>query len=469
MRKQGEWYDVLVRQFTDALVLILVAAAIVSLLIGAFVDAATIFVIVLLNGVLGFAQEWKAEQAIAALKTMLSPKARVRRDGHARDVDARALVPGDIVILEAGDRVPADVRLAVANEIAVDESALTGESQPVRKAIEVTARELSLAERTSMVWMGTSVTEGRGMGVVVATGIRTQFGRIAELTSSVEEEKTPLQRKLAVLGRQLGIAAVLISAAVAFAGWLSGKELVEMFMTGVSLAVAVVPEGLPAVVTVTLALGIRAMVKRNVLLRRLPSIEAIGAATVICSDKTGTLTKNEMTAVEIWLASGTISVTGAGYDPAGHFERDGKTIDYQAESDLLQLLRTGQVCNHAEIYRDENGWHAVGDPTEAALDIAAKKAWLPDDEAAHEMEFGFTSDRKRMTVVLRSDTGFVAHVKGAPEVILSRCTSILLNGKACALTETLRDNAVRGYRRMASAGQRTLALALRDVASSSGR
>src|SRR5690606_11893884 len=227
-------------------------------------------------------------------------------------------------------------------------------------------------------------------------------------------------------GRQLGFLALGVSVAIVLLGWWTDRPFLEMFMTGVSLAVAAVPEGLPAVVTITLALGIRAMVRRNVLLRRLSAAEALGAATVICTDKTGTLTQNEMTASRIWLGTGAVEVTGVGYDPAGHFERDGQKIDYHHEPDLLAFLHTGLACNHAEVYQDETGWHAVGDPTEAALVVAAYKAWLPPVEEEPEVEFSFTSERKRMTVVACTEGGLVAHSKGAPEVILPRCNKVLV-------------------------------------------
>ncbi len=457
------WYRVLGRQFTEVLVVVLMAAAAISFLVGALVDAFTILAIVVLNGVLGFVQEWKAEQAIEALRQMLAPHARVRRDGHAQEIDARHLVFGDLVLLEVGDQVPADVRVLNEIELEVDESTLTGESVPVAKMAEPVPHEAPLAERHSMAWMGTTVTNGRAQGLVTAIGMQTEFGRIAHLTGELEEEKTPLQKKLVVLGRQLGLLAVAVSALIALAGWLTGKGWLEMFMTAIALAVAVVPEGLPAVVTITLALGIRAMVRRNVLLRRLPAAEAIGAATVICTDKTGTLTQNEMTVQHLWLPGIEVTLTGVGYDPEGHFEQDGQRLDYRARPDLMALLETALLCNHAEVNRDETGWHAVGDPTEAALVVAAYKAWLSAEARETVAEFAFTSERKRMTVVERAGEELVAHVKGAPEIILSRCTFVLVGNEVCPLTEAHRQAAEQAYRRLAASGQRTLALARRTL------
>jgi len=293
----------------------------------------------------------------------------------------------------------------------------------------------------------------------------TEFGRIARLTRDIETEPTPLQRKLAVLGKQLGIISVAIAGVVALSGWLLGKPLLEMFLTGVSLAVAVVPEGLPAVVTITLALGVRAMVRRRALLRRLQAAEALGAATVVCTDKTGTLTQNEMTVRRIWLPAGAVQVTGTGYDPAGHFEVDGEKLDYQQRPDLLALLETGLICNHAHVEKTATGWHEAGEPTEAALVVAACKAWLSlPGEHQTLTEFSFNSTRKRMTVIERRPDGHrVAFVKGAPEVILERCTQILDGSKERSLLESDRAACIGAYTEMAGHGLRTLALARRTL------
>ena len=457
------WHSVLARQFQGALILILFAAAALSVLIGEYVDALVILTIVLINGALGFVQEWKAEQAIETLQRMLMPHARVRRDGHDLEIDARALVPGDILALEVGARVPADVRLLEVVNLTIDESVLTGESLPVAKSSTSVSINTPLSGRTSMAWMGTTVTNGLARGVVIATAMQTEFGQIAGLTGAVEQEQTPLQRKLAVLGKQLGFIAIGVSILVIIAGVLSGKPMLEMLMTGISLSVAAVPEGLPAVVTITLALGIRAMVQRNVLVRRLPAAETLGAATVICTDKTGTLTQNEMTVEKIWLASGAVDLTGIGYDPAGHFEKGGQKIDFHTAYDLLQLLDTGLKCNHSEVFRDESGWHATGDPTEAALVVAAYKARLAPASFRDVLEFSFTSARKRMTVVHSTDEGMIALIKGAPEVILPRCTNILIGRSALPINDDWRQKAEAIYRDMAQSGRRTLALARRSI------
>lgn len=458
------WYVVFLRQFTSLLIIILLVAAVLSLAIGEIADSITILVIVVLNGILGFVQEWRAERAIEALQKMLSPRCRVVRDVRECEIEASDIVPGDVVVLEIGYRVPADLRLVEVLNLKTDESSLTGESESMAKGITPVASKTPLAERRSMAWMGTVVTNGRGLGVVVATGMATEFGRIAHLTQSVGEDKTPLQRKLAVLGTQLGLFSIAISVLVALSGFLLGKPLVEMFLTGVSLAVAVVPEGLPAVVTITLALGVRAMVRKKALLRRLQGAETLGAATIICSDKTGTLTQNEMTVQRVWLRAGELTVTGLGYDPAGHFEAKGAKIDPVERGDLKALLETGLICSHAGLTKDETGWHALGEPTETALVVAAFKARLyPDDSAQRVSEFSFNSSRKRMTVVERRGEGLTAYVKGAPEIILERCGRLLDGTEERELSAKDKEAIIVAYEAMAGEGLRTLALARRAI------
>ncbi len=458
------WHQVLLRQFTDVLIVILVVAGLVSLAVGETTDAIVIFAIVILNGLLGFAQEWKAERSLAALRQMLAPRCRVIRDGDEQDLDAELLVPGDIVQIETGDRVPADLRLIRCMNLKMDESALTGESEATGKAIETLDASTDLAERTNMVWTGTSAAGGRGLGVVVATGQNTEFGRIAELTETIDRDTTPLQQKLSVLGKQLGVAAIVISIIVAITGWWMGKPLMEMFFTAVSLAVAVVPEGLPAVVTLTLALGVREMVRRKALLRRLRAAEGLGAATIICTDKTGTLTQNQMTVQKIWLVAGEVDVTGVGYDPAGHFKASGKKFDYRQRKDLMTLLRSGLQCNHARLKKQSDGWQPTGEPTESAIVVAAHKAWIdPSEQAEPVNEFSFSSDRKRMTVVTREAGKSVAHTKGAPEVLLPRCTEIFDGDAVRPMTPQDHQNATAAIESMAGRGLRTLAISRREV------
>jgi len=458
------WYVIFARQFVNILILILVAAAAISFAIGEIGDAATICAIIAFNGGLGFIQEWKSENAIAALQRMLSPRCRVIRDGVENEIDARDLVPGDVASLGIGDRVPADLRLAEAINLKADESALTGESESVVKETASVPPDSAPDARHSMAWMGTSITNGHARGLVVATGMATEFGRIAQLTQTVGREITPLQRRLGKLGKQLGIISIAVSVLVAVAGIWMGKPLLDMFLTGVSLAVAVVPEGLPAVVTITLALGIRAMVGRRALMRRLQAAETLGAATVICTDKTGTLTEKQMTVTQIWLPGGAVELTGTGYDPAGHFETNGAKLDYRQRPDLVALLETGLACNHARIYSDGPAWHEFGEPMEAALVVAAYKAWLsPDDGASRLTEFSFNSTRKRMTIVLTSPSGTVAHCKGAPEVILDHCSHIRDGDEVRTLTDDDRADVTAAFNNIARSGLRTLAFARRNL------
>jgi Ca2+-transporting ATPase len=461
---RAAWPTVLLRQFTDILILILVAAAAISIAVGDAADAATILAIVLLNGGLGFAQEWEAEKAMAALRRMLSPLCMARRDGRDIEVESVSLVPGDLVLLKIGDRVPADLRLVDTLNLKIDEAVLTGESLSVAKDPAPVDEDAAVAERASIAWMGTEVANGRGAGLVVATGMETEFGRIARLTQAVERDVTPLQRKLGRLGRRLGFVSVAVSVLIAVAGWLAGKPMLEMFFTGISLAVAIVPEGLPAVITITLALGIRAMVRRHALLRRLQAAETLGAASVICTDKTGTLTRNEMTVTRIWLPAGEVAVGGIGYEPTGLFSADGAAIDAQDRPDLRALLQTGLLCNHAAIAKRGEEWHALGEPTEAALVVAACKALLFDDGTVRRVsEFSFSSARKRMTVLVRDGDALIAHVKGAPEVILQRCGHLRQGNEDRPMTEADRQGVEAAYTAMAESGLRTLALAHRDV------
>lgn len=457
------WYWMLVRQFTDVLILILLAAAAISLAIGEVNDALAIMAIVILNGILGFVQEYKAQKAIQALQKMLSPECNVLREGKEIRIDSALLVPGDIVLLSIGDRVTADLRLIEAVNLKIDESTLTGESVSLTKNITPVPDETPLAERTSMVWMGTSVTNGYARGVVVATGMQTEFGKIAKLTSEVEHTQTLLQKKLASFGKKLGVISLAISALVVIIGYWFAKPIVEMLMTGISLAVAAVPEGLPAVVTITLALGVKSMVRQNVLLRRLQAAETLGSATIICTDKTGTLTQNQMTVTKIWLFGKEIDVTGSGYDPAGHFEENGERIDSTQCPDLLKILQTGLVCNHASLTKSENQWKITGEPTEASLIVAAYKAWIPPDDRAILSEFSFNSDRKRMSVVAKEDNTKIAYVKGAPEALLERAASYQEGNLIKPLDDAARRVFEQAYTNLAKSGLRTLAFATRTL------
>ncbi|RME93774.1 MAG: calcium-translocating P-type ATPase, SERCA-type [Candidatus Hydrogenedentota bacterium] len=467
--RKERWYHILLRQFVDVLIFILLAAAIVSWLIGEKSDTIVIVMIVLLNGVLGFIQEMKAEKSIEALRKMVNPHCVVIRDGEQITISAEDVVPGDILFLEMGDRVPADARIIESINLKVDESTLTGESVSVLKNTEALPENTPLAKQSNMVFMGTVVTNGRAKAVVTATGMNSELGRIAYLTQTVSQEKSNLQKKLAKVGKQLAILSIAVSVFVTIIGIITGKPIIEMLLAGISLAVAVVPEGLPAVVTITLALGIRAMVKRKALLRRLSAAETLGSASVICTDKTGTLTKNEMTVKKILLPREdhtleSIEVTGNGYDPKGHFEQKGERVDYHNHSRLKTLLQSAMICNHAKVSKENNEWKAIGEPTEAALIVAAYKAWLSKGEEEKIIsEFSFNSDRKRMSVIEQRNNQYLVHTKGAPEVLLPRITRIFNGENEIPFTEEMRQKVDNAYRELAEQGLRILLIARRTL------
>ena len=447
--------QVLLRQFTGLLVLILIAAAGVAYALGEVIDAIVIGMVVVLNGLLGFVQEWRAENALEALKSMLATSATVVRDGREQVIDTRDIVPGDLVIVEAGDRIPADLDIIIAVQLRVDESVLTGESQPVSKSTEGDNAQL---------FMGTSVVAGRGEGLVSATGATTKFGQIADLTGSVGEKKTQLQVKLGGLARQLGAAAIVVSLLVVILGLWDGRPLVETFMTGLSLAVALVPEGLPAVVTITLALGATAMARHNALARRLQAVETLGAASVICSDKTGTLTENKMTAARIWAAGKIYNVTGSGYDPTGHIEHEGASVRAEDDPDLADLLRAAITCNHARIDHHGDGWVMVGEPTEGALVTLAYKGWVALPDRNHRIaEIPFNSERKRMSILARDNEACHLFAKGAPEQMLAVSSLIRTADGTVKLTNEKRAAVIAAYDQMTADGLRVIAVADRIV------
>jgi P-type Ca2+ transporter type 2C len=484
-------------QFTSVIVWVLIGAAIISGLLEDWLDAAAILAIVLLNGLLGFVQEFRAERSLAALRKMSVATARVIRDGALRSIPARELVPGDLILLEAGDRIPADARLIYTTNFQAQEASLTGESTPVQKAVTaLDSPEVSLADRTNMVFMGTIAVSGKARALVVATSLRTELGRIATMiqaAAETERTETPLQRRLEQFGYTLLWLALAVVAVVFALGYLRGEPLVTMFMTSVSLAVAAVPEGLPAVVTITLALGVTRMVKRHALIRKLPAVETLGSATVICTDKTGTLTKNEMTVTQLFVGTTAFDVTGEGYALVGEIretskaresgsELPGKGIDLRSDNSepngqnvdlsqlpaLRELLTAAVLCNGASL-REENGtWHVIGDPTEGALLVAAAKAALTIetlDSAYHFLgEVPFDPERKMMTIVRRTPDGPVAYVKGAPDVLLRHCTHWLaVDGTVEALTESIRAAILEANAAFAHQALRVLGMAHRRL------
>ncbi len=486
-------------QFNNYLVIILIVAAILAALLGEYVDSVAIMCIVVLNAVIGVIQESKAEQALAALKKMAAPTAQVIRDGYQIAVPSRELVPGDIVLLEAGNYVPADLRLVSTANLKVEEASLTGESVPVEKsAALVLDKEAGLGDRRNSAFLSTMVTYGRGKGLVIGTGMRTQIGLIAEMIQSYEEEATPLQQKLEHLGKVLGTACIAICLVVLVYGlfrdthltdvfnigflnyWeAEKKDIVNLILTAVSLAIAAVPEGLPAIVTICLALGMQRMIKHNALIRKLPAVETLGCATVVCSDKTGTLTQNQMTVVQGWTGGKKLKLTGEGYNPSGQLFVDDQPSDLRTDADATVLLQGAVLCNDATLEErsDSAGarsWQMIGDPTEGAMVVAAAKGgfYRGDMEKLlpRVQELPFDSERKRMTTIHRHDGSqgtaaattfayphFIAFVKGAPDVVLDLCTHKQQHGHAVAMTARTSRGSTRtkprhGNQRAESAG-----------------
>ncbi len=493
-------------QLKGFVVILLIAAAIISLLLQEWVDAIAILIIVILNAILGVVQESRAEAALAALKKLAAPEASVLREGHRISIPSGELVPGDIVYLETGNFVPADIRLLEAVNLKVEEAALTGESQAVEKDAGLQLeREIPIGDRRNTAFMGTVISYGRGSGVVTSTGMHTQLGLIAKMLQSTKEEQTPLQKRLDQLGRMLGWAAlaicllVFIGSAVqstdlsilfspqgGFLAYLSQakEQLVHTFMVAVSLAIAAVPEGLPAVVTISLALGMREMIRRHALIRRLSSVETLGSATVICSDKTGTLTQNEMTVTRLWVDDRLVEITGIGYHPKGEFRLDGKPIDLKEYRGAAAILWAGAINNDAvleEIEQEgEPGHRIVGDPTEGALLVAAAKAGadikLLNDTFPRYSEIPFDSGRKRMVTVhaiqyteaasgfpFVSNDGtrqFLVAVKGAPDLVLGLCTEMQTwDGKVVALDDDARKRILAANNDMTHQALRVLGIA----------
>jgi len=452
-------------QFKNALIVILLCATVISGFLGHTLEAVVITVIVLFAVLLGFFQEYRASRALDALRQMAAPTARVLRDGQETVVPARELVPGDVVLLRAGDRVPADIRLTQAINLAIDEAALTGESQPAQKTISpFDDPRLPLGDRRNITYAGTSAVLGRGQGVVVSTGMATEFGRIARMVDTVEITRTPLQENLDRLGGTLGKAALVVVGLVVAIGLLRGLPVVQMFMFGIALAVAVVPEALPAVVTISLAIGVRRMVKRNALVRRLPIVETLGSTSVICSDKTGTLTRNEMTVRHLFADERLLDVTGAGYDPTGEVLDAGRAID--PPDGVRALLTAGVLASDARVVSRDGRPQVEGDPTEGALVVAAMKAGLDpgflNKGEPRVAEIPFTSERRRMTTLHKTaDGSLTAYSKGAVEEVLAGCTSQLRSGRNIELTPADRERTRATEQRMAAEGLRILALARR--------
>ncbi len=463
-------WTILFEQFKNVLIVILLVATAFSAFLGHGIEAIAITVIVLFAVLLGFVQEYRAERAIEALRRMAAPTATVLRDGEEAEIPARDLAPGDVVLLRAGDKIPADVRLIEAVNLQIEEAALTGESVPVEKHTAPLANgELALGDRKNMAYAGTTATYGRGRAVVAATGMNTEFGKIAQMLQTVETGKTPMQKNLDKLGHTLARAAIAVVAIIVALGLFRGQPFIEMLIFGIALAVAVVPEALPAVVTISLAIGVQRMVKRNALIRRLPAVETLGSTSVICSDKTGTLTKDEMTVRKIFVAGQMLNVSGAGYEPRGQFSRDGATVE--PAHPLTLLLRAAALASDAHIVHSQADglWYIKGDPTEGALVVAAAKAGLNKADLESQFprvnEIPFTSETKRMTTLHALAEGIVAYSKGAPETILASCDRQLTIDGETQLDAANREVILDAARQMASEALRVLAVASKPGAS----
>ena len=466
-------WHILAEQFKNLLIIILLIAVTLSAFLGEVLESIVIGVIVMFAIVLGFVQEFRAERAMEALRRMAAPNARVIRDGHEQVLPARELVPGDNVLLAAGDRVPADVRLTEAMNLRVNEAALTGESVAVSKHTEPLAdAELAIGDRVNLVYSGTDIAYGRGRGIVVETGLGTEFGRVTGMLAGVEQQRTPLQQNLDKVGRVLAIAAGIVVVLIAGLGVLRGEPLLDMFIFGVALAVAVVPEALPAVVTISLAIGVQRMVKRHALVRRLPTVETLGSTSVICSDKTGTLTRDEMTLRAIWTDGAVTTVTGSGYAPDGELAVPGDDAAQRAL--VTRLLRAAALSCDAHLEQEVDGeqavWKLYGDPTEGALVVAAAKAGMTkaalEEQAPRIDEIPFSSERKRMTTLHRQqgdndndNDKMVAHAKGAAEIILAGCDRIHTVEGIQTLDAETRAAIEQAARDMAQQALRVLAVA----------
>ena len=463
-------WTILAEQFKNVLIIILLLATTLSAFLGHGIEAIAITVIVLFAVILGFIQEFRAERAIEALREMAAPNATVLRDGREQRIPARDLVPGDLVVLATGDKVPADARLTEAINLQTVEAPLTGESAPVEKHSEPLRNDqLPTADQKNMAFAGTAVTYGRGRALIVATGMATEFGKIARMLEAVDTAKTPLQRNLDRIGKSLARAAIAVVLVIVAVGLFRGQPFVEMLIFGVALAVAVVPEALPAVVTISLALGVKRMVRRNALVRRLPAVETLGSTSVICSDKTGTLTKDEMTVRKLYVAGHTIDVSGTGYEPQGTFSLNGSNASLSEP--LARLLRAAALASDARVeQRNGSGaWEVKGDPTEGALVVAAAKAGLNkvelDAQFSRVSEIPFTAETKRMTTLHRTTTSdLVAYAKGAPEVIVQSCASVFTETGVEVLDDTRRAEVLERARQMAGKAMRVLAVAYKPQA-----
>jgi P-type Ca2+ transporter type 2C len=455
-------------QFTDVLMIILLIATGLSIGVGEYIDATIILIIVIASAVLGFTQEYRSEKAVEALKRMTAPTAIVLRDGKEIKVPAVELVPGDIILLYTGDKVPADSRILEAFNLKLDEASLTGESAPVDKHAHELPEGTQLNDKRNMVFTGTIVVYGRAKALVTTTAMQTEFGKIAQMVQATKQEQTPLEKRLGSVGKMIGILAVVICIGVGTVGIVvEQRPIVEMLLWAVSLAVAAVPEALPAIVTGALAIGMYRMAKVNTIVKRLPAVETLGCTSVICSDKTGTMTKGEMTVQRIYVNDAALKVSGIGYNPEGEFQVEEQKVIPSEE--LKTLLKVASLCNDSTLERDTatEKWIIKGDPTEGALIVAAAKAdlWKQDMEKQEPRiaEIPFSSERKRMTTIHLAGNKKTAYMKGAPEIVLQKCTNIFLNGKSQHLTPETQTRLVKITEELASQALRNLGFAYKEL------
>lgn len=456
-------------QFKDFMVLVLLAATLISGFLGEYIDAIAIIAIIFVNGILGFFQERRAERSLEALKELSAPQVAVLREGDWVKLPSKELVPGDVVRFASGDRIGADLRLIETKSLEIEESALTGESLPVSKQAEAfQASDVSLGDLKNMAFMGTLVTRGSGTGVVIGTGMNSAMGKIADMLESAGNTATPLQRRLEELGKILIVAALFLTLLVVAAGIIQGHDLYSMFLAGVSLAVAAIPEGLPAIVTVALSLGVQRMIRQKSIVRKLPAVETLGCASIICSDKTGTMTQNKMTVTHVWSGGKTWNVSGIGYEPEGSFSMNGRDVQAKHHKPLQQVLLFGALCNSSSIIEKDGEFRLDGDPTEGALLTAARKAGFTDRYVDEHFkiieEFPFDSTRKMMSVIVEDKSGkrFVI-TKGAPDVLMKRSSHTLTEEKREIFTKERLAETSAALETLASQALRTIAVAYKPI------
>ncbi|MEK4651472.1 calcium-translocating P-type ATPase, SERCA-type [Bacillus circulans] len=456
-------------QFKDFMVLVLLAATLISGLLGEYIDAIAIIAIIILNSFLGFFQEIRAEKSLSALKELSQPHVQALRNGEWVSLLSKELVPGDVIKFASGDRIGADVRIIESRSLEVEESALTGESVPVPKTVSaIKNNNLALGDMENMGFMGTMVSRGSGVGVVIGTGMKTAMGQIADLLQNADSVTTPLQRRLEQLGKILIVTALLLTVLVVVIGVLQGNDLYTMVLAGVSLAVAAIPEGLPAIVTIALSLGVQKMIRKNAIVRKLPAVETLGCASVICSDKTGTLTQNKMTVTKTWIGGKTYTVDGTGYEPQGQYYVGEQLVNPAKDKALQQLLTFGMLCNHAEILQKDDDYVLNGDPTEGAILVAGMKAGFTRAQLLNQFaivnEFPFDSTRKMMSVVVKDPTGrqFVV-TKGAPDVLIGQSKSILFENRSQALGNKEKQVVQDAINGLASQALRTIAIGYKEI------